>query len=280
MNGTAVITGGTRGIGKEIARGLLRAGATVVVGARDVRRGGALREELAREPGGGGVEVLPLDLSSMASVRGFAGAVGERHPALRILVNNASAWFNVRGESVDGHELTLATNVLGPYLLTRLLLPRLRAGAPARIVNITSSTVGAYDPDDLEWRRRRYDAFKAYTQSKQIARMVTWRLAQELEGGGVTVNVAGPGTVKTEFLNHATGLYARLMALAVRIIGVTPEQGAATPLWAALAPELAGVTGRFFEGGKEKNGGYRDPAALDRLGKTLDELTGLSAGDR
>ena len=279
MNITAVVTGGTRGIGKEITRGLLRQGATVVVGARNVGQGEAVRREFAKEPGGGRIKVLPLDLSSMASVRKFASAVTEQYPALQILINSAGAWFNERNESVDRRELTLATNVLGPYLLTKLLLPQLRAGAPARIVNMTSSTVGAYDPSDLEWSRRKYDSFKAYTQSKQIARMTTWKLAQRLEGSGVVVNTVGPGIVKTEFLHNATGLFARLMALSAKVIGVTPEKGAVTPLWVALAPELAAVSGRFFEGKKEKNGGFRDQAALDQLETLLDEITSPSMGD-
>lgn len=251
---------------------MLRQGATVVIGARNAGQGEAVRREFAKEPGGGNIEVLPLDLSSMASVRKFASAVTEKYPTLQILINTAGAWFNERSESVDGRELTLATNVLDPYLLTKLLLPQLRAGAPARIVNITSSTVGAYDPDDLEWKQRKYDSFKAYTQSKQITRMTTWKLAQRLEGSGVVVNVVGPGIVKTEFLHNATGFFARLMALSAKIIGVTPEKGAITPLWVALAPELAGVSGRFFEGKKEKNGGFRDQATLDQLETLLTEL--------
>lgn len=278
MPKSAVMTGGTRGIGKEITRGLLREGFTVVMGARNVRQAEAARRELAREPGGGKVDILPLDLASLASVRTFASAVGDKYPALQLLINNAGGWFNERSESVDGYEQTLATNVLGPYLLTRLLVPQLQAGAPARVINLTSSTVGAYDPADLEWKRRKYDSFKAYTQSKQIARMVTWKLAQQLQGSGVDVNAVGPGTVKTEFLSNASGLYARLMALAVRLIGVTPEKGAITPLWVALAPELSGVSGRFFEGNKQKDGKYRDQAALDQLETLLDGMTGLGRG--
>ena len=274
---TAVVTGGTRGIGKEITRGLLRGGVTVVMGVRNAAQGEAVSRKLATEAGGGRIESLPLDLSSMASVRTFASTVSERYPTLQILINNAGAWFNDRSESVDGRELTLATNVLGPYLLTKLLLPQLRAGAPARILNMTSSTVGDYDPDDMEWKRRKYDSFKAYKQSKQIARMMTWKLAQRLEGSGVVVNTVGPGTVKTEFLNDASGFYARLMALAVNIIGVTPEKGAITPLWVALSPELAGVSGRFFEGKKAKDGGFHDQAALDQLETLLDSLTAAGA---
>lgn len=271
MSKIAVVTGATRGIGKEIARGLLGQGMTVVIGARDAEIGEAVSRELVVEADGGTVEVLPLDLSSMASVRSFARAVSTSHPALHLLINNAGAWFNERRESPDGHEATLATNVLGPYLLTKLLMPQLRSSA-ARVITTTSSTVGNYDPSDLEFSRRPYDSFKAYKQSKQIARMMTWILARRADGSAVTVNTVGPGTVKTEFLNSASGFSAKLMALAVKVIGVTPAQGAVTPLWAALAPGLVGVTGRFFEGKREKNGRFHDRAQLDALEKLLDAM--------
>jgi NAD(P)-dependent dehydrogenase (short-subunit alcohol dehydrogenase family) len=276
MNETAVVTGGTRGMGKEIVGGLLRSGVTVIIGVRNAKLGEAVSRELAKEPGGGGIEVFPLDLSSMASVRAFADAVSAKHPTIQLLINNAGAWFNERSRSIDGRELTLATNVLGPYLLTKLLLPQLRAGAPARIVNLSSSAVGDYDPNDVEFKQRTYDSFKAYKQSKQITRMITWKLAERLDGSGVVVNTVDPGAVKTDFLNSASGFSARLMAMVVKVIGITPEQGAATTLWVAQAPELADVSGRFFVSKKEKDGGFRDRAALDQLEKLLDGLTGTT----
>lgn len=276
MSISAVITGATDGIGKEIARGLLRQGATVVIGARSAGKGEAARAELAKEPGGGNVEVLPLDVSSMTSVREFAAAVARAHPALQLLVNNAGALFNERRQTAEGHELTFATNALGPYMLTHLLLPLLRAGRPARIVNIVSSLAGSYDAGDLEWKQRRYDGFKAYAQSKQALRMVTWKLAQRLEGSGVTVNAASPGFVNTGFLQNSTGLFAAMLNL-LKIFAVKPAEGAATPLWVALASELTGVTGKYFEGLKEKDGKFREPGSLDELEKLLDKITEISS---
>jgi NAD(P)-dependent dehydrogenase (short-subunit alcohol dehydrogenase family) len=273
----AVVTGATAGIGKEIARGLVREGATVIIGARSADKGEAVRTELAREPGGGKVEVLPLDVANMRSIREFASAVAKAHPSLQLLVNNAGAWFNERGLTAEGYERTLATNVVGPHLLTNLLLPQLRAGKPARIVNMTSSTVGNYDPSDLGWERRKYDGFKAYTQSKQAMRMMTWKLAQRLEGSGVVANAVDPGAVKTEFLQKITGFVAGFFALWVKLMGITPEEGAATPLWVASAPELANVTGKFFSARKEKDGKFRDQAPLDELERLLDAIAGISS---
>lgn len=276
MSTTAVVTGATGGIGKEIARKLLRQGATVIIGARSVGKGETARAEFANEPGGGKVEVLPLDVASLKSVREFAAAVGKAHPSLQLLVNNAGALFNERRQTAEGHELTLATNVLGPYLLTHLLLPQLRAGGPARIVNMVSSLAGNYDASDLEWKQRKYDGFKVYAQSKQALRMMTWKVAQRVEGSGVVANAAAPGFAKTDFLQNATGFVASMLGL-LKIFAVTPERGAETPLWVALSPELANVNGKYFESHKEKNGKFRDQAALDELEKLLDEITGASS---
>jgi NAD(P)-dependent dehydrogenase (short-subunit alcohol dehydrogenase family) len=275
MRISAVVTGATGGIGKEIARGLVRQGATVVVGARSGAKGEATRAELAEEPGGGRVVVLPLDVARMASVREFAAAVASDHPRLQLLVNNAGAWISERQETTEGHELTLATNVLGPHLLTQLLLPQLVAGKPARIVNVVSDVASHYDASDVEWKQRRYDGFQAYAQSKQALRMMTWKLAQRLEGSGVVANAVSPGFVKTDFMQSPTGLVANLIRW-TRMFAVTPSEGAATPLWVALSPELANVSGKFFRAHKEKDGKFREQAPLDQLERVLNELTAVS----
>lgn len=268
----AVVTGGTSGIGREVARGLMHRGAIVVIGARNSSKAEAVRAELIREPGGGTVEIIPLDISSMASVREFASAVAAEHATIQLLINNAGAWFNDRLVNEEGHELTFATNVLGPYLLTHLLLPQLRAGTPARVVNLTSSTVGSYDASDLEWTSRKYTPFKAYMQSKQMMRMMTWTMAARLAGTGVVTNAVSPGIVKTDFLQDSKGLAAALLRLSL-LFSVTPEKGAQTPLWVALAPELADVSGRYFEAHKEKAGKYREQDALDELDLKLRRIT-------
>ena len=276
MKITAVVTGATSGIGKEIARGLLRQGATVIIGARSVDKGEAVRREFTKEPGGGKVEIQPLDVASMKSVHEFAAAVAEGHPGLQLLINNAGAMFNERRQTAEGHEQTLATNVLGPYLLTHLLLPQLRAGRPARIVNMVSSLAGNYDPKDLEWEQRKYDAFKVYAQSKQVVRMMTWKMAQRLQGSGVVSNAVSPGFVKTDFLQNTSGLFANMLHL-LNFFAVTPEKGAATPLWVARATELASITGKYFESHKEKDGKFYEQGALNELEKLLDRITGVSS---
>jgi NAD(P)-dependent dehydrogenase (short-subunit alcohol dehydrogenase family) len=275
----AIVTGATGGIGKEIARGLARLGARVVIGARNADRGNSAWDEITRDTGNVDVSVLPLDVASLASIRAFSHAFEEKFDRLDVLVNNAGAWFTDRKLSADGYELTLATNVLGPHLLTRLLLPRLRTSSPSRIVNIVSGFAGNYDATDLMFERRKFDGFKAYNQSKQALRMLTWGLATQLEGSGVTANAAAPGFVRTEFNRHAHGFIAAMIGLSARLFAVTPEKGADTPLWVASAPELSGATGKYYETRQEKDGKFRDAAAIADLERRCDQyVANVSTG--
>jgi retinol dehydrogenase-14 len=268
----AVVTGGTGGIGKEIARGLLRLGAHVVVGARDSGRGEAARAELAAASATDSVSVLPLDVADQASLRAFATALTDRHGALDVLVNNAGAWFTDRRQSPDGVELTLATNVLGPHLLSKLLLGELRAAGSARVVNVVSSITGSYDATDLQFTRRRYDGYQAYAQSKQALTMLTWSLARH----GVSANTAAPGFVRTAFNANAHGPRAAMINLMVRLFAVPPAKGADTPLWAASAPELDGVTGKSFANRKQLPPKFTDPGPIAELERLCDGLVGVA----
>ena len=267
----AVVTGATGGLGKEIVRGLLAAGMWVIAGVRNPARGAALERELAVGLGSGRLEILPLDVADMQSVREFADAIASRHETLTLLVNNAGAWFNDRAAK-NGHELTLATNVLGPYLLTQRLLPLLQASGRARIVNVVSSAVGDFDVSDLNWLKRKYDAFRAYRQSKQALQMVTLSFALKLAGTGVVANAASPGFVKTSFLKDAKGLVAVALR-AISFLAVTPAKGAETPLMVALSPDLSAVSGRLYDGGKEKAQLAYDHQEIERLVRRLDEMT-------
>jgi NAD(P)-dependent dehydrogenase (short-subunit alcohol dehydrogenase family) len=272
LNGRlAVVTGATSGIGREIARGLVRQGVDVVVAARDPARGEAARHELDAA-GAGSVSMLPLDVADLESVRSFAAAVAGRHDRVDILVNNAGAWFTDRRESPDGYELTLATNVLGPHLLTALLLDRLRAAPAARVVNVVSSITGSYDPTDLQFARRPYDGFGAYAQSKQALTMLTWALAGQLAGSPATANTAAPGFVRTGFNRNARGPRAVMIGLSARLFGVSAAKGADTPLWVATAPELAGVSGQSFAGRKQEPAKYTEPGPVAELVALVTEL--------
>lgn len=270
---TAIVTGATGGIGKEIARGLARLGATVVLGARNPAKAEQTQVELAKEAKNPkSVRTMALDVASLASIRSFATAFEKEHGALHVLVNNAGAWFSDRRESADGYELTFATNVIGPYLLTKLLAPSLRKGAPSRVVNIVSSMASDYDAKDLEFKTRKFDGFKAYGASKLALRMVTWIFAKQLEKDRVTVNAAAPGFVKTDFNQNAHGFTAAMINFSSKLFAVSPAEGADTPLWAAAAGEVEGQTAKYFDKRKEKDGKWRDEAALAELERALEEM--------
>jgi NAD(P)-dependent dehydrogenase (short-subunit alcohol dehydrogenase family) len=260
----AIVTGATGGIGKEIARGLARMGASVILTARTPDKGEQARVDIQKDAKTA-VVAMVLDVSSQSSIRSFVADFEKSHDALHILVNNAGAWFTDRRESVDGYELTLATNVLGPYLLTKLLADRLRAGAPSRVVNVVSSFAGNYDAADLGWQKRAFDGFKAYGQSKQALRMLTWAFADKLEKDKVAVNAAAPGFVKTDFNQNARGFMASMINLSSKLFAVSPAEGADTPLWVAASHDLDGATSKYFDKRKDKDGKFRDPAALAEL---------------
>jgi NAD(P)-dependent dehydrogenase (short-subunit alcohol dehydrogenase family) len=269
----ALVTGATGGIGKEIARGLVGMGAHVIVGARTPARGEAPAAEISAGASGQ-VTVMPLDVAERASIQAFAADLRGRFDRLDILVNNAGAWFTDRRESAEGVELTFATNVIGPHLLTELLLEQLRAAPHGRVVNIVTSFAGGLDVDDLQFARRPYDGFAAYGQSKRALTMLTWGLASRLAGGTVTANTASPGFVRTDFNRNARGFRAAMINLSARMMAVSPAKGADTPLWVATAPELEGVSGKHFEGRKEKEARYRDPDLIADLERRVRELEG------
>jgi NAD(P)-dependent dehydrogenase (short-subunit alcohol dehydrogenase family) len=273
----AVVTGATTGIGKQIAAGLVRLGAEVVIGARDRARGEAARAEFAAlAPGRDAVAVLSLDVADQASVRAFSDELLNRYEALDLLVNNAGVWFTDRRESPDGLELTFATNVVGPYLLTSLLGPGMARREHARVVNVVSSIAGDYDATDLQFRTRPFKGYAAYAQSKQALRMLTEYFAERFAGTGVTVNSAAPGFVRTDFNRSAKGLQATMINISARLFGSSPARGADTPLWVAVAPELESTTGGYFINRKPKDSGFHDAAAQADLAGRCADLTATS----
>ncbi|APR87824.1 Putative oxidoreductase [Minicystis rosea] len=266
-----VVTGATSGIGKEIARGLAKKGATVILGVRDEAKARGVRDEIAKDVGNENVSVMLLDVAQQSSIRDFAKAFRAKHDRLDVLFNNAGAWFSHRRESPDGIELTWATNVIGPYLLVKELEQPLRKAAPSRVVNMASSLATDYDPNDVEFRRRKYDGFKVYGQSKLAVRMLTWWQAKRFEGTGITVNAVAPGFVRTDFLQNAEGFMATMIKLSAPLFAVTPEKGAETPIWVATAPELENATSRYYDAMKEKESKFRD--GLDELARICERMT-------
>ncbi|HVE77554.1 MAG TPA: SDR family NAD(P)-dependent oxidoreductase, partial [Gemmatimonadaceae bacterium] len=201
-----------------------------------------------------------------------------RHGVVHVLVNNAGVNLVRRSVSADGFEMTLAVNHLAPFLLTKLLLPTLQAGAPSRIVNVTSALerLGRIRWDDLQ-SQRRYFGVRAYTQSKLATVMFTYELAERLAGTGVTANCVHPGLVATDLMRDLP----RWMRAAYEPFLLTPEAGARGVVWLASAPEVAGVSGRYFSGRREKRSSRRsyDAEARRRLWAVSRELTGCGGAD-
>jgi NAD(P)-dependent dehydrogenase (short-subunit alcohol dehydrogenase family) len=193
----ALVTGASSGMGKETARELARMGADVILGCRSTQRAELARKEITDSTGATPVTVMAIDLSSLASVRAFATAFHERCAKLDVLVNNAAASLPTREVTSEGFERHWATNVLGPHLLTTLLIPALRASGHGRIVTVSTRAAGGLDLSDTQYARRRYRGIAAYRASKQAARMLTWALANELDSERVTANAVNPGYVLT-----------------------------------------------------------------------------------
>ncbi len=267
----ALVTGPTVGIGRQIALELASLGATLVLGCRDATRGELTAEALRAVPGAGPVEVGTIDTSSQASIRAFARSYRESGKRLDVLVNNAGTSQGERRESVDGIELTFATNVLGYFLLANELVDVLRANAPSRIVNVASMFAGELDLDDLEFERRPFDGLGAYAQSKACNRLLTYALARRLEGSGVRVNAYAPGFVAGTELTR--DLLPAMRATYRARPGRTVEEGADTAVWLASSPDVEKLSGRFFMDRREIPCELRDETLEERLWATCEKLT-------
>jgi NAD(P)-dependent dehydrogenase (short-subunit alcohol dehydrogenase family) len=265
----AVVTGANSGMGKETARELARMGASVVLACRDAERGEDARRDIDASTGTRAASVIELDLSSLRSVREFAAAFTKRFAALDVLVNNAAASLSTRQVTADGFERHWATNVLGPHLLTTLLLPSLIASGRGRVVDVSTRAAGGLDLSDAQYERRRYRGVGAYRASKQAGRMLAWALAEQSADRPVTVNAVNPGYVYSALTRSVTGPLRALVAL-TRVAAQTPLDGADTAIWAAASPDLDGVTGRFFSRRREIRCPYRDPDAIAALRRLVE----------
>jgi NAD(P)-dependent dehydrogenase (short-subunit alcohol dehydrogenase family) len=275
-----LVTGANRGLGLATSFGLARQGATVVMLGRDPVRLAAARDDVRRASGNREVSYAVVDLGALASVRNAAADIARRFEAIHVLVNNAGVNLARREISPDGFEMTFAVNHLGPFLFTSLLLPLLRAGAPSRVVNVTSwfERFGRLDFKDIRGTQRRYAPLRAYYQSKLANALFTYELADRLAGTGVTVNCVDPGLAATDLLRDRTWWSPRWLQPIWRRLLLSPERGARAAIHVASAPELAGVTGRCLGAGgrpRRTSRRSRDVALRKRLWDVSAALTGL-----
>jgi NAD(P)-dependent dehydrogenase (short-subunit alcohol dehydrogenase family) len=261
---TCVITGASAGLGRESARALAAAGAHVILAARNPRALTEADRWVRAEVPGASTSTVPLDLTSLTSVRAATAAIGDIAPAIHVLMNNAGVMFTPFGRTADGFEIQFGTNHLGHFELTRLLTPRLAAAGGARIVILSSDghLMSDVDFDDPNWERRDYDKFAAYGASKTANILHMVELDKRLRDNGIRAYAVHPGVVATSLARHMTredfadlsrfvpaaGFGTASMSIDLRRDFSMPDHGAATQVWAAVSPGLADVGSVYLAG--------------------------------
>ena len=272
-----LITGATSGIGLAAAQALAALGANVAIVGRNETRTRVAAAAIGAAAKAATVTTFVADLSSQADVRKLAAEVLARCPRLDVLVNNAGAMYGARQLSQDGIELTWAVNHLAPFLLTRLLLDRLKASAPARIVTTASGAhQGARIRFDDVNAERGYRSFGRYGETKLANILFTAELARRLEGTGVTANCYHPGLVATGF-NRGNGLLADIGMTALNLMARTPAVGADTLVWLATFADAANMSGRYFFDRQQRQPSQdaQDMQAARRLWELSERQCGL-----
>jgi NAD(P)-dependent dehydrogenase (short-subunit alcohol dehydrogenase family) len=265
-----LVTGASGGLGKATALGLARLGATVVMGCRDKARGEADRAEIASATGNPNVKLMLLDLASLQSVREMASRFKGENARLDVLINNASVFKGKRTVTPDGLEAMFATNHLGHFLLTNLLLDELKASQQARVINISAPTTTKLDFDDLQGEKK-FSALSAFGASKMCNLLFTYELARRLAGTNVTSNALHPGLMKSNLMKEASAPIRWLTGL----LSTTPARASESLVYLAASPAVASITGKFFKGKKvSSSSAYsQDEAVQKRLWAVSMELS-------
>ena len=276
---TVVITGGNTGIGKETAVDLAKRGARIVIGCRNLEKGMEAIEEIQERSGSTNVSLEKLDLASLESVRAFANKILDTEPRIDILINNAGVMACPYQKTEDGFEMQFGVNHLGHFLLTLLLLDRLKESQPSRIINVSSIAhrfgSGKIKFDDIH-HEKSYDGWLAYFDSKLANVLFTRELSKLLEGTHVTANSLHPGYVSTELYRHSMLMGILLYPLHWYIFK-TSEQGAQTTIYCAVSEEMEGVSGKYLKDChlvEESKGAQDDDAAKELWAVSL-RLVGL-----
>jgi NAD(P)-dependent dehydrogenase (short-subunit alcohol dehydrogenase family) len=257
----AVVTGATSGIGLQIARGLAAIGYNIIIVARDRQKAEQVRQEIeSLNTNQAQVFIEIADLASLASIEALASRLISQFPQTSLLVNNAGVIATKKTLTTDGIELNLAVNHLAPFVLSWRLLPLLRSHPGARVVNVNSDAheKAKMQESDLE-PSAPFSALGAYGQSKLASMFTTLEFARQIPPAEVTFNAVHPGMVATSI--GKVGGFMELVGIMLRPFMLTPQKGADTPLWAATAPELTGVTGHYY---KKRTVGQTNPLLQDR----------------
>ncbi len=253
-----LITGANSGIGLAASHALAKMGTVIVLVCRDRQRGENARSEVIQASGSKNVELMLCDLSSQQQIRALTSAFKNRYDRLHVLINNAGLVLKTRQLTEDGLEMQFAVNHLAPFLLTNLLLDELKAGAPSRIINVSSGMykTASLDFDNLQGEKT-YKAMKTYAMTKLLNIYFTYELARRLKGTGITVNCLGPGFT-------ATGLgrdFSPFSRFVMKTFAHKVERGAETVIYLASSPDVENITGKYFERMRELE---TTPATHDR----------------
>jgi len=272
---TVLITGANTGIGRATTLALAGMGAKIVMLCHTRERGQKAMEEIKEKSDNPDIDLLVADLSVQADVRRAAAEFAARYSRLHVLINNAGVILPNRVVTGDGLESTLAVNYLAPFLLTTLLRDRLKASAPARIINVASGIQRALDFADLQGEKR-YGGLRAYGESKTALILHTYELARRLAGTGGTANCLHPGDIRTDIFRHYTGLFKLILSISGPLMR-SPEKGAQTPVYLASSPKVQNVTGRYFVNRRpvKSSASTYDESAARRLWDISAELTKL-----
>ncbi len=263
-----LITGSTDGIGKQTAKELAKTGATILLHGRNASKGQQTVSEISQATGNANIDFFKADLASLQEVRKMAADVKKKYPQINVLINNAGVFENNFRKSKDGFEMTFAVNYLAHFLLTCLLLDRLCANAPSRIINVASMAhSNSLDFDNLQGEKG-YSGYTAYSYSKLENILFTFKLAEMVNKSKVTVNCLHPGVINTKLLRAGWGMG-----------GASVEQGARTSVYLATAPEIDGITGKYFfdmQGERRPANIAYDKSVQNRLWQISERLSGCS----